>query len=66
MVRHLTGPYFIESCGSEILLWRCYTTKDASWFRNKVAKVILGETKAETFNTFIGYAILFKHVVNLF
>ena len=53
MVRHLTSPYFLESCGSEMLLWRCYTTK-----------VILAERNIETFNTFIGSAISFKHMLS--
>ena len=56
-------PYFLESCGSEILLWRCYATKEASRYRNKVTKIILAETNAETFNTFKGYAISFNHMV---
>ena len=38
IVRHLTRPYFQESCGSEMLLWRCYTTKEASRFRKKSPK----------------------------
>ena len=46
-----------------MLLWRCYTTKEASRFKNKVPKMILAETNVETFNTFIGYAILFKHML---
>ena len=57
MVRHLTRPYFLESCESEILLWHCYTTNE----ENKVSKIILAETDIETSNTFIGYAIWFKH-----
>ena len=43
-----------------MLLWRCYTTKEASRFRKKVPKMILAETNVETFNTFIGYAISLK------
>ena len=46
-----------------MLLWRFYTTKEASRFRNKVPKIILAETNVETFNTFIGYAISFKHML---
>ena len=63
MVRHLTRPYFLESCASEMLLWRCYTSKEGSRVRNKVPKMILPETNVETFNTFIGYAILFRHTL---
>ena len=63
MVSHPTRPYFLESCGSEMLLWRCYTTKEASRFKNKVPKMILAETNVETFNTFIGYAISFKYML---
>ena len=60
MVRHLNKPYFLESCGSDMLLWRCYIIKEASRFRNKVAKIILAKKNIETFNTLIGYAISFK------
>ena len=63
MIRHITWHYFLESCGSAILLWCCYTTKEASQFRTKVAKIILAETNVETFNTFIGYVILFKYIL---
>ena len=63
MVRHLTRPYFLEPCGSKILLWRCYNTKEASWFRSKVPKMILAETDVEDFNTFTGYAVSFKHML---
>ena len=59
MVRHPIRPYFLESCESEMLLWRCYTTKEASKFRNKVPKIILGETNVGTFNTYLGYEISF-------
>ena len=62
MVRQLTRPYFIESCGSEMLLWRCYTTTKASQFKSKLSKIILAETNFETFSTYIGYAISFKHI----
>ena len=55
--------YFLESCGSEMLLRHCYTTKEASRFRNKVPKIILAETNVETFNTYIGYVISFKHML---
>ena len=63
MVRHLTRPYFLEPCGSKMLLWRCYNTKEASWFRSKVPKMILAETDVEDFNTFTGYAVSFKHML---
>ena len=46
-----------------MLLRRCYTTKKASRFRNKIAKTILAETNVETFNSFVGYAISFKHIL---
>ena len=46
-----------------MLLWRCFTTKEASRLRNKVAKIILAERSVETFNTFIGYAVSFKHML---
>ena len=58
-----------------MLLWRRYTTKEASRFRNKVAKIILAETNVETFNT-LGYSLGYltyrlcnliqTYVVNLF
>ena len=51
MVRHLTTSYFLESCGDQMFLWRCYTTKEASRFRNKVVKIILAKNNVETFNT---------------
>ena len=60
MVRHLNKPYFLESGGSDMLLWRCYIIKEALQFRNKVAKIILAKKNIETFNTLIGYAISFK------
>ena len=63
MIRHITWHYFLEPCGSAILLWCCYTTKEVSQFRTKVAKIILAETNVETFNTFIGYVILFKYIL---
>ena len=63
MVRHLTRPYFLEPCGSKMLLWRCYNTKEASWFRSKVPKMILAETDVEDFNTFTGCAVSFKHML---
>ena len=59
MVRHLK----LEFCGSKMLPWHCYTTKEASRFINKVAKIILAETNVETFNTFISYEISFKHIL---
>ena len=62
LFRYLTRPYFLEFCGSEMLLLRCYTTIEASWFRNKVKKIILAETNVEMFNT-LGYAITFKHIL---
>ena len=40
-----------------------YTTKEASQFRNKVAKIILAEINVETFNSFIVFAISFKHML---
>ena len=46
-----------------MLLWHCYTTKEASRFENKVAKIILAETNVETFNNFIGYEISLKHIL---
>ena len=46
-----------------MLLWRCYNTKEASWFRSKVPKMILAETDVEDFNTFTGYAVSFKHML---
>ena len=46
-----------------MLLWRCYTTKEASQFRVKIANIILAQTNAETFNTIIGYEISFKHML---
>ena len=58
MVRHLTRPYFLESCGSKILLWRCYATKEESILRIKVTKIILAEKNAP-----IGYAVSFKHML---
>ena len=63
MVRHLSRPHFLESCGSKMLLWRCYTNKEASQFRVKIANIILAQTNAETFNTIIGYEISFKHML---
>ena len=63
MGKHLTRPHFLEFCMSEILLGRCYTTKEVSQFRNKVAKIILAEINVETSNTFISYAISFKHLL---
>ena len=45
-----------------MLLLRCYTTTEASRFRNKVKKIILAETNAEMLNT-LGYAITFKHIL---
>ena len=60
MVRHLNKPYFLESGGSDMLLWRCYIIKEALQFRNKVAKIILAKKNIETFNTLIGYAISFN------
>ena len=63
MIRHLTRPYFLESCGSKVLFCFCYTTKKASRFRIKVANIILAETNAETFNTFIVHAISLKHML---
>ena len=45
-----------------MLLWRCYTTKEAPRFKSKVPKIVLAETNIETFNTFIGYAI-FKYML---
>ena len=62
MVRDLTKSHFLESCGTEMLLWRCYTTEEASRFRNKVAKIILAEINVEISNTFMGYTISFKHM----
>ena len=60
-----------------MLLLRHYVTKEASWFRSKVAKTTLSETNPVIFcihlksNSFVVYAISFKHVncfasVNLF
>ena len=46
-----------------MLLWRCYTTKEAPRFKSKVSKIVLAETNIETFNTFIGYAI-FKYMLD--
>ena len=46
-----------------MLLWRRYTTKEASQFRNKVEKIILAEKNVKTFNTFMGYATSFKHML---
>ena len=43
--------------------WCCYSTKEVSRFRNKVPKIILAEKNVETFNTFLGYAIPFKHML---
>ena len=75
IVRHLTRPYFLESCGDVTpegnaflkicskFLWRCYTTKEASRFRSKVVKTILAKTNVETVNIFIDYAISFKHLL---
>ena len=63
MVRNLTRPYFLESCGSVMLLWRCYTTKEASQFKNKVAQIMLAEMNIETSKTFLGYAISLKHML---
>ena len=40
MVRHLTRPHFLESCGHVMLLWRCLTTEKASRFRSKVLKIV--------------------------
>ena len=45
-----------------MLLLRCYTTIEASRFRNKVKKVILAEANVEMFNI-LGYAITFKHIL---
>ena len=61
--QHLTRPYFLDSCGSEMLLWRCYITKEASGFRNKVSKIILAKINVETFDTFKRYAISCKHLL---
>ena len=58
MVRHLTRPYFQESCGNEVWLWGCYITKKPSQFRNKVANIVLVEANVETFNTFVGIIII--------
>ena len=58
MVRHLTRPYFLESCGRKILLWRCYATKEKSLLGIKVTKIQLAEK-----NVPIGYAVSFKHML---
>ena len=63
MIRHLTRPYFLESCGSKVLPCLCYTTKKASQFRIKVANIILAETNAESFNNFIVHAISLKNML---
>ena len=46
-----------------MLLWRCYTTNEASQFKNKVAQIMLAEMNIEISNTFIGYAISLKHML---
>ena len=38
IARDLARPYFLESRWYDVLLWRCYITEEASWFRNKFAK----------------------------
>ena len=63
MGKLLTRPSFLKYCWSEMLPLRCYTTEEAAPFRNKVAKIISAKTNVETFNTYIYYAICFKHIL---